>query len=64
MAKKKCRDCDRCTESSAKGCLILPLRMWVDAFRIMFVFPFVKMCPDCGHPLRWHKRDAAGRFAD
>lgn len=47
-----------------KGCLIAPFRAFVDAFRIIFVFPFMKMCPLCKHPLAWHKRDAQGRFAD
>jgi hypothetical protein len=64
MARRKCRDCDRCTESTAKGCLVAPVRFWIDFFRKLFVFPFVEMCPDCRHPIRWHRRDERGRFAD
>jgi hypothetical protein len=64
MARHKCRDCQRCTESAMKGCLVLPFRIWIDALRLIFVYPFVKRCPECGHPLSWHLRDARGRFAD
>lgn len=64
MARGKCRDCSRCTESAMKGCLIFPLRMWVDALRIIFVYPFTRMCPTCKHPLRWHSRTKEGLFHD
>ncbi len=64
MARQQCRDCQRCTESSMQGCLVLPFRIWIDFFRILFVWPFRKMCPICKHPLAWHKRDNTGRFAD
>lgn len=64
MPRQKCRDCSRCTESTMKGCLIAPLRFFADMVRVFFIWPFTKMCPVCRHPLAWHKRDAAGRFAD
>lgn len=46
------------------GCLIGVFRIWIDIFRMMFIWPFRKMCPVCKHPLAWHSRDAAGRFHD
>jgi hypothetical protein len=64
MARQKCRDCPRCTESAMKGCLVAPVRLWVDVFRTLFIWPFRKMCPLCKHPLAWHTRDSAGRFHD
>lgn len=64
MPRQKCRDCSRCTESAMRGCLVSPVRFWADLLRRMFVWPFRKMCPTCGHPLSWHARDQAGRFKD
>ena len=64
MARQKCRDCKRCTESAMTGCLWSPIRIWFDLFRIMFIWPFVRKCPICKHPLSWHGRDSAGRFHD
>lgn len=64
MARQKCRDCSRCTETAMKGCLMSGFRIWVDIFRRLFIWPFRKMCPVCHHPLLWHSRDSAGRFHD
>lgn len=64
MAKRKCRDCTRCTESMMQGCLVAPFRLWVDIARMLLIWPFRKMCPECGHPLAWHLRDSTGRFHD
>jgi len=46
------------------GCLVAMPRSLLDFFRVLFVYPFVKLCPVCGHPLSWHRRDERGRFAD
>jgi hypothetical protein len=62
--KHRCRDCERCTESALYGCLIMPIRIFADLIRRVLIFPFYKMCPDCGHPLIWHNRDESGRFRD
>lgn len=62
MPRQKCRDCKRCTESAMQGCLLAFIRF--DLLRRLFIWPFRKICPACGHPLAWHNRDASGRFAD
>lgn len=64
MARQKCRDCTRCTESYMQGCLLGIFRIWIDIFRMIFIWPFRKMCPVCKHPLAWHGRDASGHFHD
>lgn len=58
-----CRDCSRCTESAFAGCLALPFRL---VFGIFMAIGRMgqKRCPQCGHPLSWHARDASGRFKD
>lgn len=58
-----CRDCSRCTESALTGCLMLPFRVVFGLFGALARMGQRK-CPQCGHPLSWHKRDAQGRFAD
>ena len=64
MARPKCRDCSRCTESTMKGCLVSFYRVPLDMLRAIFIWPFQKLCPICRHPLAWHGRDSAGRFHD
>lgn len=58
-----CRDCKRCTEPSAIGCLLLPLRI-IEAIVMLIPRSFKKKCRQCGHPLEWHARDDRGRFTD
>lgn len=64
MARPKCRDCKRCTESTARGCFMALPRAFVESLARAFLWPFRKICPICGHPLAWHSRDSAGRFHD
>jgi hypothetical protein len=63
----KCRDCSQCTRSTSEGCLTT---LFILPFKILF-FPLTlfrrtteRRCPICGHPLRYHSRDSAGRFLD
>jgi len=58
-----CRDCSRCTESVFTGCLLLPFRIIFGIFLLPFRMAQRK-CPQCGHPIAWHARDATGRFKD
>lgn len=59
----KCRDCPRCTEPLLIGCILIPLRI-VEAILMFIPRGLKKRCPECGHPLSWHKRDSSGRFHD
>ena len=63
MAKNGCRDCNRCTESQWAGCLMAPIRLLLFPIN-MFRYPWMRKCPQCGHPLKWHARDNSGRFKD
>lgn len=58
-----CRDCSRCTETWLRGCLLFPVRLLFMPF-IAIRWRFMQLCPQCGHPLKWHSRDASGRFKD
>lgn len=58
-----CRDCTRCTESALTGCLLAPFRILFSIFTVWGLLG-ARKCPQCGHPLKWHQRDATGRFAD
>jgi hypothetical protein len=63
MAKARCRDCSRCTESAGTSCLMAFPRMFIELF-LMPKRMFQRKCPLCGHPLSWHEKDASGRFKD
>lgn len=63
MARVGCRDCKRCTESRLTGCLLAPFRLVFGIFTLP-ARAVQRKCPQCGHPLAWHARDASGRFKD
>jgi hypothetical protein len=63
MARKKCRDCSFCTESFLKSMFLGPFRMLIAPFRAI-AWSLRSRCPECGHPLKFHSRDAQGRFKD
>jgi len=59
-----CRDCSRCTETAAKGCVAaLPRIVW-ELLTFWNIGLFVKKCPVCKHPMRLHARRADGSFKD
>lgn len=59
-----CRDCKRCTEVAAAGCVMAVFRItwWILTFWNIGLF--IKKCPKCKHPLSWHSRRADGSFSD
>lgn len=61
-----CRDCTRCVETTATGCLLLPWRMTFGLLGRLTVGLFQKHCPRCHHRLNTHRMVAAGdqRFQD
>ncbi|MFA4972586.1 MAG: hypothetical protein WC683_08215 [bacterium] len=64
MPKGGCRDCSRCTETGAQGCLAMPWRIvWAICFS-WWAGAFTKKCPQCGHPIRNHHRRKDGSFQD
>lgn len=60
---KGCRDCSRCTETGTRGCLLFPFRLLFSPLRVIR-WRFMRICPQCGHPLKWHEKDGSGRFKD
>ena len=59
----KCRDCKRCKEQGIITLLLLGPRLiiWLPR-KILWLF--VKLCPQCGHPLGWHEKRSDGSFKD
>lgn len=58
-----CRDCDRCTEGTLTGCIMLPIRLIVWCCGGFLANMVRRGCPQCGHLLAQHRR-YGGRFAD
>lgn len=58
-----CRDCTRCTETTATTLLKLPFRAVALIWRIP-IYMFKQKCPQCGHLMTRHIRTAEGRFTD
>ncbi len=52
---KVCRDCPKCTESSAKTFVLKPVRTLGNAATSWNVGLFQRKCPQCGHKLSIHK---------
>jgi hypothetical protein len=59
-----CRDCPRCTETTAAGCVLGVFRMLIWAATFWNIGLFMKKCPQCGHRLSIHQRRADGSFRD
>jgi hypothetical protein len=59
---KRCRDCKRCTESSAKRLVASGPRVITKPLTGTSKM-FRKKCRQCGHPLGWHKM-VGKRFQD
>jgi hypothetical protein len=61
-----CRDCSRCSEVVAKGCLMLPWRMTFGFLGRLTFGLFQKHCPQCNHRMNVHRMVKAGeeRFQD
>ena len=58
-----CRDCSRCTERGATGLAMMIPRLFFNVFIGWWWYAFQKKCPQCNHPLSWH-RQVDGKFAD
>jgi hypothetical protein len=61
---KGCRDCKRCTEAVATGCILSPFRLVLWVMTFWNIGLFVRKCPQCGHRMRLHQRRADGSFKD
>lgn len=54
--RKVCRDCPKCTESSAKTFMMTPIRTVESALTSWNIGLFQRKCPHCGHPLKIHEK--------
>lgn len=59
-----CRDCKRCTETAAAGCVLSAFRIVWWALTFWNIGLFMKKCPICKHRMSLHQRRADGSFKD
>jgi|TARA_B110000114_G_C14835237_1_gene294337 hypothetical protein len=59
-----CRDCERCTETAAKGLITAIPRMIIWILTCWNIGLFQKKCPQCDHKMVAHQRRADGSFQD
>jgi hypothetical protein len=55
-----CKDCSHCTRPAMIGLILLPFRIaYLLAFSWnigLLIRSTTKICPQCGHPMRQHRR--------
>ena len=59
-----CRDCARCTENAATGCVMSAFRITWWLLTAWNIGLFIKNCPTCGHRMSLHQRRSDGSFKD